>query len=369
MPSDRQLTVVHISTRPDFYGGENLALLTMRGTVELGHRCLALARRGGEFAQRARDEGYDVGTFRGNGRDPVSIWRIRRRLAALKPDVVHFEDAHAVTSGGLAALGLGIRARVAARRCEYVSRVPAKYRYLCDAIIADSRSVAESCYAAGLPRDRVHVIHDGVDPGRARSGSRQRGRRALDLGDDDVLLLTIASLERAKGHTDLLQALPRVFADHPRAVVALAGDGALRDTLLDESRRLDIDDRVRFLGYRDDVPDLLHAADLLLHPSRVEPLGSSLIDAMLARAAIVTTTTGGIPELVGPIDGEPAVAFLAPPADPTALADAILEALGSPQQRREMVERAEQRAVQRFTAETMVRDTVAVYRHLLTDGE
>jgi glycosyltransferase involved in cell wall biosynthesis len=368
MPSERRLTVVHVSTRPDFYGGENLALLTMRGTAALGHRCLAFARRGGAFARRARDEGFAVETFRGNGRDPISIWRMRRRLYALKPDVVHFEDAHAVTSGGLAALGLGIRARVAARRCEYASRVRAKYRRLCDFVIADSKSVAESCYASGLPPERVRVIHDGVDPSRARSGSRQRGRKALGLDDDDVLLVQVASLERAKGHTDLLKALPRVFAEHQRALVALAGDGSLREQLATEAQQLAVADRVRFLGYRDDVPDLLHAADLLLMPSRVEPLGSSRIDAMLARAPIVATETGGIPELVGPIDGEPAVAFLAPPANPDALADAILDALGSPQQCRSMVDRAEQRAIERFTADIMVRDTLAVYWQLLGEG-
>jgi glycosyltransferase involved in cell wall biosynthesis len=368
MPPDRKLTVVHVSTRPDYYGGENLALLTMLGTAERGHRCVAFARRGGPFARRVREAGFDVETFRGNGRDPVSIWRMRRGLAALKPDVIHFEDAHAVTSGGLAALGLGIPARVAARRCEYVSRVRAKYRRLCDFVIADSRSVAEACYASGLPRDRVRVIHDGVDPQRARSGSRHRGRDALGVGGDDVLLVTIASLERAKGHTDLLKALPAVFAAHPRAQAVLAGDGSLRESLEAEAKQLDFGGRLRFLGYRDDVPDLLHAADLLVHPSRIEPLGSSLIDAMFARAPIVTTTTGGIPELVGPLDDEPPVAFLSPPADPEALAGSLLDALASPDRLASMVERAERRALERFTADKMVRDTLEVYWGLLGEA-
>ncbi len=367
MPSDAHLTVAHVSTSRDFYGGELQAYLLLRWLCEHGHRCVTYARRGGEFARRLHNEGFDVETFRGNGRDPYSVWRLRRRLAALKPDIVSFHDAHALTSGGLAALGLDIGARVAARRSQYLPRFAAKYRYLCDLVIAVSEAIAESCYAGGVPKNQVCVVYDGVDPGRAQSGSRERGRRSLAVEKDDRLFVVVASLERAKGHTDLLQALPCVFGKYPQARVVLAGDGSLRESLVNEARRLGIGDRVGFLGYRDDVPDLLHAADLFILPSRVESLGSSIIDAMFARVPIVTTITGGIPELVGPKNPEPAVAFLAPAGDPAALAEAILEALGSPQRCSRMVEQAETRALRRFTADTMIRETVSLYCELV-DG-
>lgn len=358
------LTIAHVSTRPDWYGGEEQAWLMLRGMAARGHRCVVWARRGGEFAGRLGEAGFEVETFRGNGRDPLSILRLRRGLRALRPDVAYFQDAHALTCGGLAALRLAIPARVAARRSQRRAQ-RFKYVQLCDLVIADSKLVAETLYEVGIPRDRVRVIYEGVDPERAGSGCRARGRKALRVADGELVLVVVASLVEAKGHADLLAALPRVFDAFPGARVALAGEGSLREPLAAEARQRGVAGRVDFLGYRRDVPDLLHAADLVVLPSRIEPLGSSLIDAMFAGAPIVATTAGGIPELVGADGDDPPVAFLAPPADPPALASTIIEALRNPDRRGDLVERARRRARARFTAEQMIEEHLRVYRGLL----
>ncbi len=122
---------------------------------------------------------------------------------------------------------------------------------------------------------------------------------------------------------------------------------------------------MRFLGYRSDVPDLLRAADLFVFPSRNEAMGTSLVDAMLAGVPIITTTAGGIPEVVGARGSDPAVGWLVPPADPAALSAAILEALDSGEQGRSLATRAEQRARALFTAREMVDRTIDLYRELL----
>ena len=85
----------------------------------------------------------------------------------------------------------------------------------------------------------------------------------------------------------------------PNAVVALAGDGELRETLEQQAAQLGVQSHVRFLGFRNDVYDLIHAADLFVLPSHKEGLCSTLIDVMLAERTIVATTAGGIPDLVG----------------------------------------------------------------------
>jgi glycosyltransferase involved in cell wall biosynthesis len=146
----------------------------------------------------------------------------------------------------------------------------------------------------------------------------------------------------------------------------LAGDGELRETLQQQAERLGLLPRVRFLGYRDDVPDLIHAADLFVLPSHLEGLCTTLIDVMLAGRTIVTTTAGGIPDLVGVHDTDgPPVAWLAPPRNPTALAETILRALASADQCAVMRERARLRAERFFTADRMVEATLAVYREVL----
>jgi glycosyltransferase involved in cell wall biosynthesis len=123
---------------------------------------------------------------------------------------------------------------------------------------------------------------------------------------------------------------------------------------------------VRFLGYRDDVPDLLKAADLFVMPSLSEGMCSSLVDAMFARTPIVTTAAGGIAEVVGKSpDSAESVARIVPERDPGALAAAIVTALDARESLGPMVDRALARAERLFTADRMVEETLAVYRELL----
>jgi glycosyltransferase involved in cell wall biosynthesis len=358
--------VVIVSTQAGFRGGEVQASLLAEGLRQRGHECLIYARAGGPFAQQMAAGGFAAFTFPGRGRSPANIWRIRRQLRRHRPNVVHFNDSHALTGAGLAALGLGIVARVVARRVDFPIHSPWRYRHLADRTIAVSHCVAAVCRAANIGDEQIRVIHDGVDPCRASSGDRSRGRQSLSLTDERPLVVTVAALTDDKGHAFLLRAVPRVLARHPRACFALAGDGALRAKLETEARTLGIDSAVRFLGYRRDIPDLLRAADLFVMPSQREGLCSTLIEAMLARVPIVAATTGGIPEVVGPLSGgEGAVAQLVPPGDPAALAAAINAVLADPARSRETVQRAESRARDQFTAERMVEETLAVYEELL----
>ena len=361
------LSVVLVSTQRRWYGGEEQARLLAAGLRDGGHQCAILARRDGAFAQRMAAEGFPVTTFSGNGRSLPALWQIRRSLRRVRPDVLHFNDPHALSSAGLASLGLCIPARVAARRASFEIRFAARYRFLCDRVVCVSQDVARVCRESGIPSQRLRVVHDGVDPSRVRSGDRERGRRALGLSDEQPLLLTVARLTEPKGHEFLIGALPEVVERHPNVCVALVGDGELSRPLQMQARQLGVDSHVRFFGYRDDVPDLIQAADLFVFPSHTEGLGSTLIDAMLAGRAIVTTTGGGIPDLTASDDPHAeAVAWTVPPRDSRALARAILEALDSPQKRAQLGERGRRRAEHLFTADRMLESTLNVYRELVS---
>ncbi len=311
-------------------------------------------------------EGFPVATFFGTGRDPVSLWCIRRQLCRIRPDVLHMNDPHSLTSTGLASLGMAIPARVASRHCCFPIHYPSRYGQLCDRLICVIGAVAEVCRRGGIPGEMLRVVHCGGDDRMLGSGSRQRGRQCLGLADDQPLLLTVALLNYNKGHSFLLDALPPVVRQHPRLCVALAGDGEAASALKRQARRLGIDRHVRFLGYRQDVPDLLAAADLFVMPSLTEGFCSVLVEAMLAGRPIVTTNVGGIPEVVGGngSTSQP-VAWTVPPRDGRAMAAAILEALRSPQGRCERGLRGQRHARARFTADRMVEKTLEVYGELL----
>jgi len=363
MATARQpLTVGLISTERGWHGGEEQARLLLTGLRHRGHRCLVLARRGGAFAERMVRDQFAVCTFPGSGRSPWAIGTIRRQLRRCAVDAVHFNDAHAVTAGGLATLGWKRVLRVGARRVDFPVRSPYRYRMFCDRLICVSQAVAGICQHAGVPRTILRVVPDGVDPERVASGSRRAGRLALGVGDTQRLLLSVATLADHKGHRHLIDAMPRVLARCPQAILALAGDGPLAGDLRRQAAERGVAGQVRLLGFRHDVPDLLAACDLFVHPSHMEGMGSSLIDAMLAGRPIVTTTAGGIPEVVGVDgDGRGPVAWLTPPRSSRELAEAILEALADDVRCGQFVQLARQRALQRFTDACVVQATLEVY--------
>ena len=367
--ASESLTTVHVSTQRTWHGGEGQAWLLMQGLRRRGHRVVLLAREGGEFAKRASADDFETHTFRRRGRGPNALWSVRNCLQAISPDVIHSHDGHAITCGGVASLGLGVPLRVASRRVDFTIRSAAKYTWLADVVIAISTAVAEVSAASGLPRSMLRIVNSGVDPARMQGGCRARGRNSLAVTDDVKLLLVVAKLTDHKGHIHLLRAMPEVMGRDASVRLALAGEGELADRLANEARELGIADRVMFLGYRDDIPDLIKAADLFVMPSHMEGLCTSLLDAMFARVPIVTTGAGGIADVVHVTGDQPPIAHLAAPRDNVAIAVAILRALTNRGETEKHVEAAFKRAHAHFTDDCMVEGTLAVYREWLAKSD
>lgn len=355
--------VAIVSTQRGWHGGEVQAWLLAEGLRRRGHACAILAREGGQFADRMRSHGFAVKTFRGRGRLPDAQRTLRKSLWEIKPDVLHYNDPHAMVAAGVASWGLGIPLRLTARRVDFPLKSVLLYRFFCDGMICVSRAVAQICRDGGYPSHRLHLVHDGVDPSRMQAGDRRTGRESLRLSENHNLLLCVAKLTDHKGHRYLLDAMPTIVARHPDVVLALAGDGALRPQLEDQARRLGVESSVRFLGYRTDIPDLMAAADRFVVASHMEGLCSSIIDAMLIGCPVIGTRAGGIPDLLHDTAND--LGWLVPVRDPQALAAAVNESFDRPQQARERAARARERAWREFTHQSMVNRTINVYQNCL----
>ena len=142
-PSERGRGVVHValaSTQRGWGGGEKQAALLAHGLIRLGHRCTVIARRRGEFAERMRAEGIDVRTIAGSGRSLRGLLQMRTHLRQLQPDVIHANDAHALTSTGLANVTLSIPLLIAARRVSFPIRSTFRYRRFAHGVILRLKS-------------------------------------------------------------------------------------------------------------------------------------------------------------------------------------------------------------------------------------
>jgi glycosyltransferase involved in cell wall biosynthesis len=210
-----------------------------------------------------------------------------------------------------------------------------------------------------VPR-RVQVIHNGIDGERFVAAERDGVRRELGLGDAFVVG-TAAVLTRQKGLFHLLEAARLVKAADPGIRFVVAGDGPLRAELEARARTLGVDDVVRFVGYRRDVPELLAALDLHVMPSLWEGLPLALLEALASGKPIVATRVGGNPEVVE--DG--VNGLVVPPADPAAIARAVLALRRDPAARARMQAANLERFARRFSVGAMTAAHLRAYRALV----
>ena len=138
----------------------------------------------------------------------------------------------------------------------------------------------------------------------------------------------------------------------------------MRQALAERTRRLGVDSRVIFTGYREDIPALIAGMDVFVLPSLNEGMGRVLVMAMALGKPIVASRVGGVPELLG--QGE--AGLLVPPADPRALADAICTLLADPVRAKTLGEVGRRRAPA-YSADAMVQALARLYREVLSDGQ
>ncbi len=201
-----------------------------------------------------------------------------------------------------------------------------------------------------VPRHRIGVIHNGVTiPPPATPEDRAEARVRLGVTDEPTIAL-VGSLYPVKGHAVLLAAMPAILAEHPRATVFLIGRG--RPETEQELRRgaEPYGERVRFLGFREDVDRLLSGIDVLAVPSLYEGLSLAVCEAMAAGVPVVASRVGGNPEII--TDGEDGM--LVGVGDHAALARAIGALLGDADRRAAMAARARETATMLFSMDRMI---------------
>jgi glycosyltransferase involved in cell wall biosynthesis len=297
--------------------------------------------------------------------DARAVLQLRRALAGA--DLVH---AHGLRAGLVAAAArraAGLRSvplvltlhnallQDGGRLSGLLRRVEATTIRAADLVLAVSGDLAANARQAGARDVRVAPVMAPPRPPATRPRAEVRAELGLDAGRP--LVVAVARLHPQKGYDVLLEALGRWGAREPVPLVAIAGDGPLRDELAARIRAGRLP--VTLLGRRDDVADLLGAADVCVLPSRWE--GSPLVaqEALRAGTPLVATRAGGMPELLG--DG----AYLVPVGDADALAAALHDVLTDPDRARRLVEAGSAQAAGWPDEATATRRLVAVYRELL----
>lgn len=228
------------------------------------------------------------------------------------------------------------------------------------AFVAVSADLGEfAAETLGISATKVTVIRNGIDVTRFTRDEIKRTRLRAELGvrDAQPLLLACGELSEVKGHEWLLRATPRLLESRPDALVAIAGDGALRGALESLAAKLGVSAHVRFLGFRRDVPALLSAADVFVMPSLSEGLPLAILEAMAAGVPIVATRVGGMPQLIRAGD----TGWLVSSGDPRDLGEALVVAVTDELSRQRVAAAARDLCVREYGLEKTVAAYAALY--------
>lgn len=358
------MKILHVEAGRFLYGGARQVLYILEGLAARGVDNLLACPPGAHIAAPAAAHAQVVEMAMKGDADFGLARRLQKLIRTSKPDLVHIHSRRGADLWG------GLGARLAGVPCVLSRRVDnpeprwlvaAKYR-LFDHVITISEGIRQVLLAEGLAPDRVTCVRSALDPTPYLIDYDKAAYRArLGLAADTPLAAMVAQLIPRKGHRHLLAALKDVLPRHPQLQVLIFGRGPLEAELKDAIAAQGLGERVRLMGFVDDLPSILGCLDLLVHPADMEGLGVSLLQAAAAQVPIIASRAGGMPEAVH--DGDNGI--LIEPGDVPALAAAMNRLLDDPATRARMGAAGRALVLREFSTAVMCEGNLAVYRQVL----
>ena len=379
--ASRRPKIVHLITRLELGGAQQNTLYCIEHHDRMRFAVGLWAGKGGVLDDRARlMEDADVRIIPwlvhpiDPARDAIAVTRLASLLREV--DLVHTHSSKAGILGRAAACLAGVPGIVhtvhgwsfndiqpPVTRRLYVEAERAAAR-VTDRIVCVARFDRDRGLASGIGHpSQYRIVRSGIDPTLyvARGGARERVRKALGAGPQDVVVGSIANFKPQKGPLDFVEAARRARSRNPRLRFFIAGDGDLRPAAERAIASAGLGDVVHLLGWRDDVPELLAAMDIFLLTSLFEGLPRVVLQAMAASVPVVATHTGGVAEVI--LDGQ--TGRLVPPGDPASAAEAIVALAEDTDTRRRYAASARSLLGEEFDSRRMVNDLEDLYDEVL----
>lgn len=363
------MSLFHIDAGKEWRGGQRQSLFLVREIQRRGYPVTFVVQPKSPLHHKAKEAGLSVLPVRMRSEaDAAAMVRLAFFMKMKKCRLVHFHDAHSLAVGGAAASLAGIPLRVMTRRVDFPLKKnffsKRKYQKNLDALIAISKGVKKVMVEGGVDSRLIKVISSGIDfSPYTNIMPCEYLRQELSFKAKDFLVGIIAHLADHKGHKYLIRAAKILKEKAPRIKVIIVGRGPLEMELKQESRKSHVDDMVYFLGYREDIPQILCSLDVFVLSSYLEGMGSTILDAMACSLPVVATRTGGIPEVVE--DKE--TGLLVPPKDSGALAEAILSLYKDKKYAEKLGRKGSEVVREKFSAESMAGKVINLYEKLAAE--
>ena len=301
------------------------------------------------------------------GVDPILIVRLARWLRAHRVDLVHTHNRMALIYGAPAGRLAG--AAVVHTKHGHNPRGGTRLvagnlagRCVHAFVAVSDETAAVARRRREVDERRLSVITNGIELARfhPEPAARARVRRELGIDADAWVVGTVGRVAVEKNHARLLRAMAPLLGPKTRLIVA--GDGPLLPGLKELAAQLGVAGFAHLLGVRRDVPDVLNALDVFAMSSDTEGLPLGVLEAMATGLPVVSTSVGGIPNVID--DGQ--TGFLVPVEDEAALRARVSQLAADPAASRDMGARGQAVAIARYSAERMQRDYLDLYARVLS---
>ena len=361
--------VLHIDSEKGWRGGQQQAWYLYAALLEKGIKTGFICKSGTEFCKRLKKASlphYPLPLK--NELDIFSAFKIAGYAKKNNFNILHCHSSHALSAGLLAAKFNSELKVIGVRRVDFningnfLSRKKYTSKNL-KKIVCISEAIKNVLIKNGISEDKINVIHSGIDLDRMKNGNGDKIKAEFGL-NDEFIAGSVISLVGHKDPQNLVKAASIVCRKHENIKFLIAGDGYLKNETEKMINDLGIAGKVILLGYREDVPDLMNAFDIFLMPSKMEGLGTSVLDAMSLGIPVVSTNAGGITEAVkDDVNG-----IVVEKQDPEAFAKAIDTMISRKDLRKKYSENA-LKVVKKFDINRTVSKNIELYGSILSEGD
>ncbi|MFH1613039.1 MAG: glycosyltransferase family 4 protein [bacterium] len=310
--------------------------------------------------------------------DFISLWKLWKYIKKIKPDIIHTHMAKIGTLGRISGILAGVpiiihtfhghtfHSYFSPLKNQLFIFIEKILAFFTTKIIAITKSQKDEILKHGIGNPKkIVMIPLGFDLEKFLNCDKEKGkfRQELNFNENDFLIGIIARLVPIKGHSYFLKAASIIAKKYPQAKFLIIGDGKLRPSLEKLAQELGIISQTFFLGFKKDMDKIYADLDLVVISSLNEGSPVSIIEAMAAAKAIVSTNVGGVPDLIK--NNETGV--LVPSKNPDALAQEIIALLENPDKRKKMGILAKENATYQFSKENLIKNTENLYNELVSN--
>ena len=303
----RRIKVVHLVTSLEVGGAQHNMLLGLpRLDPERYEHILVSIMNRMQMEPQFRQLGIEVHSLGLSKKTDLAVaLRLGALLKKLRPDILHTYLIHGNVLGRIVGRLVGVSTIIGSEltigQAGTIGKLLTKLTNpLTDAVEVNSETGGKAVVAdLGVPKNKIEVILPGLDlDAFSRTDNRSKIRTEIGVSDDQHLILFVGRLRPVKGPEYGIRAFAIAASQNPKLHLALAGEGEQRSFLKNLTKELGIEENITFLGARNDLPDVLSAADIILMPSIAEGFPRVANEAMAASKPIVATRVGGIPEAI-----------------------------------------------------------------------